>query len=379
MFRKPINEITFEDVESFCKERSEGVRVEYKQDLDVKKHIPKVVSSFANTYGGVFLIGVKADNTTNMPIFPIAGIPNRRGIEESIQQSAEMTISPPVRPEVKIVKLPSGDNVVVVVRVRESSLMAPHAIEDSTKVYFRVGSVTQPYELKLANMELIAHMFKRREDVQEVTRQILNRIEERTHRLNFPQGMPSITVIAKPVFPYRPVISTLEIIDALPSLLNYSQQVSGGVCTFLSSGHEYTEFNEYGIAYCKAVLNCSDNKEIEYLDLRDRIVVSIRQASILYQACGYLGNIEVRVQLREVFRAILKDNQRSWVSGKEARCLETEFCVSEQCLPHDLYDPEKLKKVSEDLICQMIWRFNVPSNEQHTREKVRKSLASICR
>ena len=177
MFTKPIDEITFEDVESFCKEWAEGVRVEYKQEIT--RSIPKIVSSFANTHGGIFLIGVEADKTTNMPIFPISGIPNRRGIEEQIQQRAEMSINPPVRPEVTVVNVPGGANVVVVIRVTESSLLAPHAIEDATKVYFRVGSVTQPYELKLANMELIAHMLKRREDSQVVARQILNRIEER--------------------------------------------------------------------------------------------------------------------------------------------------------------------------------------------------------
>ena len=140
MFTKPIDEITYPDVESFCQQWSEGVRVEYKRDLNIKKHIPKVVSSFANTYGGIFLIGVEADNTTNMPIFPIKGIPKRHNIEEGIQQSAEMSIIPPVRPEVKVVNVPGGNNVVVVVRVAEGSLLAPHAIDQSTKAYFRVGS-----------------------------------------------------------------------------------------------------------------------------------------------------------------------------------------------------------------------------------------------
>ena len=61
MFTKPIDEITYQDVESFCQQWSEGVRVEYKIEVTVSRHIPKVVSSFANTYGGIFLIGVEAD------------------------------------------------------------------------------------------------------------------------------------------------------------------------------------------------------------------------------------------------------------------------------------------------------------------------------
>ena len=59
MFTKLAADITFSDIEDFCREFSEGVRVEYKREIDIKRHIPKIVSSFANTYGGIFVIGVE--------------------------------------------------------------------------------------------------------------------------------------------------------------------------------------------------------------------------------------------------------------------------------------------------------------------------------
>ena len=128
MFTKPIDEITFEDVQSFCDEWAEGVRVEYKRKTEeVKGKIPKIVSSFANTYGGIFLIGVEADQTNNR-VTSIQGIPQRNGIEEQIQQSALTGIYPGVIPEVKLVNVPDSENVVVVVRVDES-VQAPHAIQ----------------------------------------------------------------------------------------------------------------------------------------------------------------------------------------------------------------------------------------------------------
>ena len=146
-------------------------------DITVKRHIPKIVSSFANTYGGVFLIGVEADQTKNEVIFPIQGIPQRNGIEEQIRQSALTGIYPGVIPEIKLVDVPNSNNLVVVVRVDES-VQAPHAIQNSTRTYIRTGSITQPYEL--ADMDRISHMLKRREDSQVVARQILTRIEK-TH------------------------------------------------------------------------------------------------------------------------------------------------------------------------------------------------------
>ena len=59
MFTKSAADITFSDIEEFCREFGEGVRVEYKQEI---QHVPKIVSSFANTLGGIFIIGVQAND-----------------------------------------------------------------------------------------------------------------------------------------------------------------------------------------------------------------------------------------------------------------------------------------------------------------------------
>ena len=61
MFTKLATDITFSDIEDFCREFGEGIRVEYKRDFDIKKHIPKNVSAFANTQGGIFIIGAETD------------------------------------------------------------------------------------------------------------------------------------------------------------------------------------------------------------------------------------------------------------------------------------------------------------------------------
>ena len=99
MFTKPIDNITFEDVKDFCREFPEGIRVEYKQEIEsIKNNIPKIVSSFANELGGIFIIGVEADQKNNC-VKSIPGIPPRNGIEEQILQGALTGIYPPVIPE----------------------------------------------------------------------------------------------------------------------------------------------------------------------------------------------------------------------------------------------------------------------------------------
>ena len=131
MFTKPIGEITFEDVKAFCREFPEGIRVEYKRQIDTKKHVPKIVSSFANTYGGIFIIGTETNSTNNKVKFPIQGISKVPGIEERIIQSALMGIYPAATPEVISVDIPNSNNVIVVVRVDES-IQVPHAIQNSS-------------------------------------------------------------------------------------------------------------------------------------------------------------------------------------------------------------------------------------------------------
>ena len=70
MFTKVAADITFSDIEDFCREFDEGVRVEYKREI---QHIPKIVSSFANTLGGIFIIGAEKPIENNKVIFPIQG------------------------------------------------------------------------------------------------------------------------------------------------------------------------------------------------------------------------------------------------------------------------------------------------------------------
>ena len=403
MFTKPIDEITFEDVKSFCDVWAEGVRVEYKKEI---RHIPKIVSSFANTHGGIFLIGVEADQTNNMPICPIEGMPKDSGIEERIQQSALTGIYPGVIPEIKVVDVPNTGNVVVIVRVDES-LQAPHAIKDVTQVYIRVGSITQPYEYKHANMDNIAYMFKRREDSQVVARQILERIEKKVSAIepahiiidNLRQiygELPKITVIAQPTFPYRPMIPIPDIYELCRKRLYPLRRVEGGVAC-VGQRYEgrreldditkdYIEFNEYGIIYRKAMLpiykdSYTDEERMDCAQFFFHIKDAIKYAVDLYGKCEYLGNIKISIHLQKVLGWILSDRSgrdyRKEITGNlnaKTECFNTEVSASIECLARDLENEDKRNAIVEELMCPLFWAFNVPVDKPYIREKVTKRI-----
>lgn len=64
IYTKPILEISWNDVEDFCRNRvPEGTYLDYKEDFP--SQLEKTISALANTLGGIILIGVAEDNERN--------------------------------------------------------------------------------------------------------------------------------------------------------------------------------------------------------------------------------------------------------------------------------------------------------------------------
>lgn len=385
MFTKPFSEIEFDDIEAFCARWPEGVRVEYKQQIP--NTTPKIVSSLANTLGGIIKFGVETDEK-NMPILPIEGMPSDRGIQERIVESAFNGIHPPVTPEVKVCDVPDKNgNVVVVVRVDESS-QAPHAIQNSTKVYIRVDSTTQ-----LANIDRIEYMLKRRENPQELSKRIINRIDERLTDYWYltSDPVPNLTLISAPVFPYRPLVSPSEIYEYMRAQSSSQQsgilfsdhspdfgtrQVVGGVC-FVGPAIPYWEINEHGIIYLREKLHKSpydgalhmpdDDEQIEYLVFRDLLKNNfelIEAAKHFYQRYDYLGDVEIAAKLRHVKReSLMFGNESRYKLIQSRPSLDSEISASVKCYARDLGESEKANDVIVNLLSQLLWGFNIRPGE----------------
>ena len=376
MFNLSKDEITFEVVQAFCSEWQEGVRVEYKQEIT--KDVSKIVSSFANTQGGIFIIGVKENEPNNEEPFTIVGIPNTSRIEERIVQSAITGIYPPVMPEVIIVKVPETENVIVIVRVDESH-HAPHAIQNSTKVYIRHANITQPYEKpQLAQMDYIEYLLTRRQDAQGITQQIIEQIEVRTHKFCDP-GMPNMTVMMRPVFPYRPVISPAAIYELYNNWLMVKRVVGGVSCLLEPNSERNLELNEYGIVYYRTVLRPDEKRPIYVHDFIEGIDGALDPAKKFYQACDNLGYIEVTAQLQNVYgKELAKD------FGPGGRILQNTKTIcyndtvlattSQRYLSRDIVNPVHQRTIFEDLTMQLLWAFNIPTDHEHIIQRVSKLI-----
>jgi hypothetical protein len=131
MIDKPLNQITFADIDQFVQEKwPEGKTVDYKRDPygnrdEDKKELLKDVSSFANTQGGDILIGVDEDKGVPVGI-PGVTVPDIDKEKLRLEEIIRRGLDPRIECAIHHVLTPAS-SAVVVIRVQES-LLFPHRV-----------------------------------------------------------------------------------------------------------------------------------------------------------------------------------------------------------------------------------------------------------
>ena len=389
MFTKPVTDLKFSDVESFCKICGEGVRVEYKGEIP--NNLPKTISAFANTLGGILILGVKTDEN-NRAIFPIEGMKKEGGMEDRITASSLQGIYPAVIPEVKVIDVPNTNNkMVVVVKVHES-IEAPHAIQNSTRVYIRTGSQSRPYEL--AEIDRIEYMLKRRRKPLERKQQIISAAENRYIRhFRLQQqgtGWPTLQVAVSVAFPYQPVISLEQLDrfvrniprrDPVEFLPDYVKRVHEGICHPLPWGDrfEYLEINQYGLIFSKGGVHKvksdwrkDDVLYVSFPFLAVETAKVLHLADLFYTKCGYLGNVDVRLTIDNISKEkLIYDDPHEIgfeATDNQTSAFET-FLVEEM--------KTNLTAIVSNLMKSILWVFNYNiASFGAIQERVRKALSA---
>ncbi len=181
LWYKQIDEITFQDFEDFCQLRhKEGTRLDYKRSIP--NDLQNLVAAFANTLGGLILLGVDSDRLTNESIWPPVGMPAQRGMEERITQICQDNIYPPVRPQIsRLLDNPHAQGTVVAVLRVDESPEAPHAVDQGRRIYERTGNLNTPYDL--ADINRIQNLLRRREKIEQEREAYINDQIARSTRL----------------------------------------------------------------------------------------------------------------------------------------------------------------------------------------------------
>lgn len=152
LFILELSSINYDKIKAFCNLGiSEGLRIDYKEKFP--KNLERLICAFANTVGGIILIGVKADKKMNQPV-DIPGIKLIVGLEEKVINMCLSHISPPVVPEVKVCDFKldqnklTSDRAVLFIRVRGSGPSAPHYLLNSNEILIRAHNRNSRADLR---------------------------------------------------------------------------------------------------------------------------------------------------------------------------------------------------------------------------------------
>ena len=376
LFTKSIDEITFEDVEQFIVNWKEGVRVEYKEDFPTS--LPKSVSSFANTLGGVMVLGVKEDN--QVQAHSIIGLAKVTGIKEKVIDSSVNGIYPSVLPDVKVIDLPADPSkVVVVIKISESDL-APHAIQNSTKIPIRQENITQI--IVDADIDRIEFLLKRREDSKKFREELFGKMLDHCQK-DLKQAedkkMPLIQIGISPLYPYKPIIAK----DRLYKFANeYSshrglffrirsdaQRISDGVFNRLleENSYVYNRLNDYGCLLSIQAISEYSRKDRDdtktYLTLYsilNPLWHYLELVSQLYKTCDppYRGNLLIEVNLINVLnREIILSE---WTSIHQYPSHEKQISLFRQLITDELKD---IHLIVQSIGKEIFWAFQIDSPE----------------
>jgi hypothetical protein len=365
LFSSPFHSLDLRQIEQFCRNWPEGVRVEYKRELD-PRHIPKVVSSFANTVGGVWIIGVATD-VENRAVFPIRGISRVAGIEERITQSCYHNLYPPLLPDIKIIDVPGdGGHVVVVVQVPES-VEAPHAIENSTKVYIRTNTTTEI--IQMAEIDRIEYLLKRRKQPEQMREEMIEDMRGRSCI-----GPPSIRIVVSPRYPWRSILGEDVLLARLKELSHpgtyvnlrqFIRLVRGGfmseeVHPSVDQAAYHFEVNLHGIISSYVTLGMDGPRVF-----LDQIVSEIGRVLNLarYLLKGTQANILVRVQLHGVKDSMMLAS--GWQGN--LRSVEEMVQAEDNLILESLDDVLLFSDHIAELVRQLMWSFNMSDREVITQ------------
>jgi len=378
-FSKPIKQLEYDDIVTFCRAKlKENEVLDYKKDFPNK--LEKVLSAFANTYGGIIIIGV--GEVDAKPEDNPVGIDYKDGLEEKLWGIIMSNINPPIFPEIQVCP-PKNNKTFVIIQISQS-VNTPHAIENNTKVYLRSGNISEPE--RLVNLDEFHWLQRNREESIELRQKLINRSSAKFKNLRSIADTKivygELEISCAPVFPSKPTIDLVDLKQSIndlrvndkhgntfPSIYNHVESAQGSLIlsSFAKRTNKdlniYTSINNFGviqriegIAHYEQV----DNVEQIYLYLSEIImdyVDILRFYRNLKDKYSFTGDFIIELTLNKIFKTynISIDYDKIFRDESKKICSEMDYYYKRSVTSTELDDKEQLKKLIVDFAKDIHW------------------------
>jgi hypothetical protein len=337
IFTKPLSQLGAADLQELVQEQAvENLRLEFKLEVPDKDEMLKKLSAFANTFGGLMVIGAKASSKDGR-ITELSGVDKMSGFKQKVVDWCFKGVSPPLEVDVSDpIPTPSGDGkFIYVVRLPESDV-APHFLNGRNGVWVRTNEFSGRFEQKLADEIELRHLFDRRKLILERREALLRRARTRYEALADKTNIDAagnrtklgsrLELAIVPRFPAHPLCKQEDLKSLVSeSAVTWRQvrlpNVENGIISqhesvlVLHAAHEdYSIFESdiWGLIFFGTRID--DNREYLLTGTPDAtsttaihlrqfvgyVLVFVANAAKMLRALDYSGPIHIEVQLKSI-------------------------------------------------------------------------------
>lgn len=163
-YTTPISKFIEADLQELVTDNAvENLRLEFKSEVPKEDQTLKKLSSFANTYGGIMVVGAEERDGK---ITKLSGVPLEPGYKQTLANWCFIKFNPPLTAEFsEPIKL-ANSQYCYIISVPESDV-APHFINGRKGVWIRTDEFTNRFRAELANENELRALFDRRRAVRE--------------------------------------------------------------------------------------------------------------------------------------------------------------------------------------------------------------------
>lgn len=389
LFNKPLQQLTYQDVVSFCERRlPEDKQLDYKYMLP-KNHekFAKTIASFANALGGTIIVGVQ-DDKDDKPCPPFTGIPYHEKIRNSVESIIQAHIDPIVFVDINVCVSPNRQRMFIVIHIPQSNL-TPHLVGKLKRAYIRTGQSSRPETI--VHPDKLPWLLDHREKSERL-RHILydkaaSHFDNYLKTLNASaQGESVCTISVSPLYPQEPLTDYArlpEIIAQSTTRAPYgtmadnafpARSVQDGV-TILSNArgvYKLTEFNAYGLVMNNQIVsqeemvNGHPARTIRVEKLAQNVILFLLTARKFLDRLSFTGALLFRLKITNT-RAL-----RALFEQKQASVLEDYLRIDETILPADLQ--ASLPALTQNLLHKIAWALGVQLTPEQVREMTEKYI-----